>query len=239
MRPPPCWCARAAGTWRSGTCASTDARISASPGRLRPVLLPQRAASCWRAAPGPTSTCPKLESHLEARLWNDVFLFAQDALGIPRGTIRATVLIETILAAFEMDEILYELREHSERPQRRAVGLHLQHHQEVPAPAGLRAARPRPGHDDRPLHARLHAASGQDLPPPRRPRHRRHGRLHPQPPRPAGQPRWPWPRCARTRSASPATASTAPGWRTPTWCPWRWRSSTGAGRAPEPGGAPT
>jgi malate synthase len=56
---------------------------------------------------------PKLESHLEARLWNDVFSFAQDRLGIPRGTIKATVLIETILAAFEMEEILYELREHS------------------------------------------------------------------------------------------------------------------------------
>ena len=56
---------------------------------------------------------PKMESHLEARLWNDVFNYAQDTLGIPRGTIRATVLIETILAAFEMDEILYELREHS------------------------------------------------------------------------------------------------------------------------------
>jgi len=56
---------------------------------------------------------PKLENHLEARLWNDVFNFAQDELGVPRGTIRATVLIETILAAFEMDEILYELREHS------------------------------------------------------------------------------------------------------------------------------
>jgi malate synthase len=56
---------------------------------------------------------PKLESHLEARLWNDVFCFAQDRLDVPRGTIRATVLIETILAAFEMDEILYELREHS------------------------------------------------------------------------------------------------------------------------------
>ena len=53
-----------------------------------------------------------MESHLEARLWNDVFSLAQDALGLPRGTIRATVLIETILAAFEMDEILYELREH-------------------------------------------------------------------------------------------------------------------------------
>ena len=56
---------------------------------------------------------PKLESHLEARLWNDVFVWSQDRLGVPQGTIKATVLIETILAAFEMDEILYELREHS------------------------------------------------------------------------------------------------------------------------------
>src|SRR2546422_2384022 len=54
-----------------------------------------------------------MESPLEARLWNDVFCLAQDELGIPRGTIRATVLIETILASFEMDEILYELRDHS------------------------------------------------------------------------------------------------------------------------------
>ena len=64
-------------------------------------------------ATGPYLYLPKIESHLEARLWNDVFLAAQDALGMPRGTIKATVLIETILAAFEMDEILYELREHS------------------------------------------------------------------------------------------------------------------------------
>jgi malate synthase len=56
---------------------------------------------------------PKLESHLEARLWNDVFLFAQEYVGLPKGTIRATVLIETIVAAFEMDEILFELRDHS------------------------------------------------------------------------------------------------------------------------------
>ena len=55
---------------------------------------------------------PKLESHLEARLWNDVFV-GTDRVGVPRGTIKATVLIETILAAFEMEEILYELREHS------------------------------------------------------------------------------------------------------------------------------
>ena len=62
---------------------------------------------------GPYFYLPKMESHLEARLWNDIFVKAQDELGIPQGTIKATVLIETILAAFEMDEILYELREHS------------------------------------------------------------------------------------------------------------------------------
>ncbi|MBP2478664.1 malate synthase [Crossiella equi] len=62
---------------------------------------------------GPYFYLPKMESHLEARLWNDVFLFAQEKLGLPRGTVRATALIETITAAFEMEEILYELREHS------------------------------------------------------------------------------------------------------------------------------
>jgi malate synthase len=62
---------------------------------------------------GPYFYLPKLESHLEARLWNDIFVMAQDDLGLARGTVKATVLIETIVAAFEMDEILYELREHS------------------------------------------------------------------------------------------------------------------------------
>jgi len=66
-----------------------------------------------RRGTGPYFYLPKMESHLEARLWNDVFRFAQDRLGIPQGTIRATVLIETILAALEMNEILYELRDHS------------------------------------------------------------------------------------------------------------------------------
>jgi malate synthase len=65
------------------------------------------------AGTGPYFYLPKLESHLEARLWNDVFVYSQERLGIPRGTIKATVLIETLLAAFEMDEILYELKEHS------------------------------------------------------------------------------------------------------------------------------
>jgi malate synthase len=71
------------------------------------------AATLLSKGTAPYFYLPKLENHLEARLWNDVFCFSQDELGIPRGSIRATVLIETILAAFEMDEILYELRDHS------------------------------------------------------------------------------------------------------------------------------
>ncbi len=77
------------------------------------IYLANNHEALARAGTGPYFYLPKMESHLEARLWNDVFLAAQDALGIPRGTIKATVLIETILAAFEMDEILHELREHS------------------------------------------------------------------------------------------------------------------------------
>src|SRR5438270_5216155 len=71
------------------------------------------AAELLARGSGPYFYLPKMESYLEARLWNDVFNFAQDYLGIARGSIRATVLIETIRGAFEMDEILYELRDHS------------------------------------------------------------------------------------------------------------------------------
>jgi malate synthase len=71
------------------------------------------AAEALARGSGPYFYLAKLESHLEARLWNDVFVHAQAAAGIPRGSVRATVLIETILAAFEMDEILFELREHA------------------------------------------------------------------------------------------------------------------------------
>ena len=132
---------------------------------------------------GPYFYLPKLESHREARLWNDVFCAAQDALGLPRGTIRATVLIETILAAFEMEEILYELREH-------AAGLNAGRWDYIFSAIkkfghdrARRAARPRAGDDDGALHARLHRAAGEDLPPPRRARHRRHGGVHPEPAR--------------------------------------------------------
>ena len=77
------------------------------------LYLFHNADALRAAGSGPYFYLPKMESHLEARLWNDVFVAAQEALGVPRGTIKATVLIETILAAFEMDEILFELREHS------------------------------------------------------------------------------------------------------------------------------
>jgi malate synthase len=76
------------------------------------VFIANNHEALARRGSGPYFYLPKMESHLEARLWNDIFVAAQDALGLPRGTIKATVLIETILAAFEMDEILYELREH-------------------------------------------------------------------------------------------------------------------------------
>ena len=77
------------------------------------LFLFHNGAELLRRGSGPYLYLAKLESHAEARLWNEVFIHAQRALGIPRGSIRATVLIETILAAFEMDEILYELREHA------------------------------------------------------------------------------------------------------------------------------
>jgi malate synthase len=77
------------------------------------VFLARNAGRLLERGSGPYFYLPKLESHLEARLWNDAFVLAQERLGIPRGTIKATVLVETILAAFEMDEILYELRDHS------------------------------------------------------------------------------------------------------------------------------
>jgi malate synthase len=77
------------------------------------VFLANNAAALVRKGTGPYFYLPKLQSHLEARLWNEVFLAAEEALGLSTGTIRATVLIETLPAAFEMDEILYELREHA------------------------------------------------------------------------------------------------------------------------------
>ncbi|MEO6529161.1 MAG: malate synthase A [Gemmatimonadaceae bacterium] len=89
-----------------------DAAISASIADFG-LFLFHNAAELLARGSGPYFYLPKMESRLEARLWNDVFLHAQELLGIPRGTVRATCLIETLPAAFEMEEILYELREHA------------------------------------------------------------------------------------------------------------------------------
>ena len=111
----------------------------------RPVLLPARS----------------MESHLEARLWNDVFVFAQETLEIPRGSVRATVLIETLPAAFEMEEILYELREHASGLNAGRWDYIFSRHQEVPRTRkDLLPAGPRAGDHDRAVHARLHRAAG-------------------------------------------------------------------------------
>ena len=115
---------------------------------------------------GPYFYLPKLESHLEARLWNSVFLHAQARLGLPKGTIRATVLIETILAAFEMDEILYELRDHS-------AGLNCGRWDYIFSFIKKFAEDPNCVMPDRgqvtmttPFPAQLQPAPDQDLPPP-------------------------------------------------------------------------
>jgi malate synthase len=127
---------------------------------------------------GPYFYLPKLESHLEARLWNDVFLFAQEKLGVPKGTIKATVLVETILAAFEMDEILYELREHS-------AGLNCGRWDYIFSFIKKFARDPAAVMPDR--ASVLFAAGDQDLPPARRARDGRHGGADPDQERPGGE----------------------------------------------------
>ena len=92
---------------------------------------------------GPYFYLPKMESHLEARLWNDVFVFAQDKLGIPQGTIRATVLIETHPRRFRDGRDPLRAARAFGRPQLRPLGLHLQLHQEIRRRPGIRAAGPR------------------------------------------------------------------------------------------------
>ena len=200
---------------------------------------PRGAGAGAGRASGPTTTCPSSSSHLEARLWNDVFVFGQEALGIPRGTIRATVLIETIWAAFEMDEILYELREH-------AAGLNAGRWDYIFSL--IKAFRERP---DMVLPDRAQVTMAvpfmraytqllvRDLPSPRRARHRRHERVHPQPARAGGD---------GERAGQGARGQGARGGRrlrrhlggpSRTWCRWRGEVfDASLGRPAEPEGAP-
>ncbi len=151
---------------------------------------------------GPYFYLPKLESHLEARLWNDVFVFAQDKLGVPRGSIRATVLIETILGSFEMDEILYELRDHS-------AGLNCGRWDYIFS--FIKKLRNRPGFMlpdraqvtmDAPLPEIVCGSADSDLPQARHSRDGRHGGADPDQERPGSERRarsrkCGWTSCAR------------------------------------------
>ena len=161
--------------------AARDAGRQARPRRalrLRPLFF-HNAQPAGRSRQRPLLLLPKLESHLEARLWNDVFSFAAEELGLPPGSIKATVLIETLPAAFEMDEILYELREHS-------AGLNCGRWDYIFS--FIKKLRPTPGRVlpdraqvtmDKGVPARLHAAPHPDLPPARRARDGRHGGANP------------------------------------------------------------
>ena len=140
------------------------------------------------AGSGPYFYLPKLESHLEARLWNEVLAAGEERFGLDPGTIRATVLIETIPAAFEMEEILYELREHS-------AGLNAGRWDYIFSM--IKCFRERPEFvlpdrqrrdDDGAVHARLHRAAGAHLPPPRRARDGRDDGGDAVPHRRGGQP---------------------------------------------------
>ncbi len=126
------WCGRAAGTCCEKHIAHRRPAGLGVAGRLRAVPLPLRAAPARRAAAGRTSTCRSSRATSRRGCGTTSSSSRRTTLGIPRGTIRATVLIETITAAFEMDEILYELREHSAGLNAGPLGLHLQHHQELP-----------------------------------------------------------------------------------------------------------
>ena len=193
----PSWSGRAAGTCRRSTSWSTAQPISGSLFDFGALLLPLRAARRSTRARARTSTCRRWRATSRPGSGTTSFVCAQDALGIPRGTIRATVLIETYPAAFEMEEILYELREHS-------AGLNAGRWDYMfsvikkfrTRGRGLPAAGPQRGDDDRAVHARLHRAAGAHLPQARRARDRRHGGVHPQP---ATTPRSTRPRSTKVR----------------------------------------
>ena len=201
------------------------------------LYLFHNAAERIARGSGPYLYLPKLESHHEARLWNEVFVWAQAELGVPRGSVRATVLIETITAAFEMDEILYELREH-------AAGLNAGRWDYLFSVIKRFRGDTALESPDRsqltmtvPFMRAYTRAARADLPPPRGARDRRDGRVHPQPARPRGHRDGPRQGPRRQGAREPATGSMGRGWPTPTWCRSRPRSSTRCSASAEPEGS--
>ena len=195
--------------------------------RLRPVLLPLRAAPGRARATAPYFYLPKLESHLEARLWNDVFCFAAGAPGDPARHDQGDRADRDAARRVRDGRDPVRAARALGRAQRRPLGLHLLVDQVLPRPARDGPSRPRRRDDDRAVHARVHRAAGGHLPPARRPRDGRHGRADP---RRAREPTRPTRRrstaCARTRSGRSPRATTAPGWRIPTSSRWRARCSS-------------
>ena len=196
-------------------------------GRLRPVLLPLRAAADRPRARARTSTCRRWSPTSRPGSGTTSSSSRRTCSASRRAPSARPCLIETIPAAFEMEEILYELRDHS-------AGLNAGRWDYLfsviknfrTRGARVRAAGPQRGDHDRPVHARLHRAAGPHLPQARRARDRRHGGVHPVAARPGGQRGRLRRRSRPTRTARPATASTAPGWPTPAWCRSAARSST-------------
>ncbi len=163
------------------------------------LYLFHNASAALDRGTGPYFYLPKLESHQEARLWNEVFEFSESRLGLSHGTIKCTVLIETILAAFEIDEILYELKDY-------IVGLNCGRWDYIFSfikkfhryPEFVLPERDKVAHDH-PFPALLFAAGDQDLSSPRRTGHRRHGRTDPDQGRRAGQRSRASARCAQDK----------------------------------------
>ena len=162
-----CTSARAACTCRRRTSSSTGEPVAGAFMDFG-LYVHRNAEALLDRGWGPYFYIPKLESEAEAALWRDAFVIAEEALGLDRGTIKATVLIETIPAAFCMDAILYELRDHAAAPERGPLGLHLLDDQALPLATGVRDAGPLRGHDDGPVHEGLQRPGGEDLPRPRR-----------------------------------------------------------------------
>ena len=133
-------CGRAAGICRKTICAIDGQPMSGALFDFGLYFF-HNAKAALRQNSGPYFYLPKMESHREARLWNDVFILAQSALGLPLGTIKATVLIETLPAAFEMDEILYRTARSYGRAQLRALGLYLLLHQDLRHTTGTSSCR--------------------------------------------------------------------------------------------------
>ncbi len=180
------WSAPAAGTCTRSTSGSDGKPVPASLFDFG-VYFFHNAQTLIDRGTGPYFYLPKLESHLEARLWNDVFQLTQDELGIPRGTILRHGADRDDPGGVRDGGDPLRVAGALGGAQLRAVGLHLQHHQEVPRQPGVHSARPRRGHHDHAHDALLLAPGDPDVPSPRGPRHRRHGRADPDQGRSAGQ----------------------------------------------------